>query len=247
MVKRSIAILALACLSISAGAQQTPSGSAPDAAAFKSDKEKTSYALGMQLGAGFQRQGLDLDPASLEKGLADALSGGKTLLTEDQARAVLQNAQEELQKKQAAIRAEKALANQKEGDAFLTANKAKEGVIALPDGLQYKVLKAGDGKKPDTDDTVTCNYRGTFIDGTEFDSSAKHDGPASFPLKGVIKGWTEALQLMPVGSKWELYVPAQLAYGENGAGGVIPPNSTLIFEVELLSIKDKDQVKDQAK
>jgi len=213
-------------------------GVAEDTSALKTPQEKFSYALGMEIGNGFRKQALDLDPATVGKGLADAFSGGKTLLTEDEMRTVLTSAQEELRKKQAALRAERAQVALKEGEAFLAANKGKEGVIALPSGLQYKILKAGTGEKPDSDDTVVCNYRGTLVDGTEFDSSAKHNGPATFPLRGVIRGWREALQLMPVGSKWQLFVPAYLAYGENGAGQVVPPNSALIFEVELLSIQE---------
>jgi FKBP-type peptidyl-prolyl cis-trans isomerase len=130
-------------------------------------------------------------------------------------------------------------ANKTAGEAFLAANKTKEGVVTLPSGLQYKILKAGDGPKPTAADTVVCNYRGTLIDGKEFDASEKHGGPATFPVSGVIKGWTEALQLMPVGSKWQLYIPSDMAYGASGAGGDIGPNSTLIFDVELVSIKGK--------
>jgi FKBP-type peptidyl-prolyl cis-trans isomerase len=129
--------------------------------------------------------------------------------------------------------------NKKAGDAFLAANKAKDGVVTLPSGLQYKIITAGTGPKPSATDTVVCNYRGTLIDGKEFDASAKHGGPASFPVNGVIKGWTEALQLMPVGSKWQLFIPPDLAYGAQGAGADIGPNATLVFDVELLSIKDK--------
>ena len=131
------------------------------------------------------------------------------------------------------------LANKKEGEEFLAANKSKEGVVTLPSGLQYKVLKEGTGPKPSATDSVACNYRGTLINGTEFDSSYKRGQPATFAVNGVIKGWTEALQLMPVGSKWQLFIPADLAYGERGAGADIGPNSTLIFEVELLSIQAK--------
>lgn len=232
MAKQWAVVLGLALLALPAAAQDTP--------AFKTPKEKFSYALGMEIGSGFRKQALDVDPESLGKGLADAFSGGKTLLTEDEMRAVLTSAQEEYKKKQAALRAEKAQAALKEGELFLEANRSKEGVVTLPSGLQYKILKAGAGEKPEFDETVVCNYRGTLIDGTEFDNSSKHDGPATFPLRGVIKGWTEALQLMPVGSKWQLFVPPQLAYGENGSGQVIPPNATLIFEVELLAIKEKD-------
>jgi FKBP-type peptidyl-prolyl cis-trans isomerase FklB len=129
--------------------------------------------------------------------------------------------------------------NKAEGQAYLAKNKTQPGVVTLPSGLQYKVLKAGQGKKPTAGDTVVCNYRGTFLNGTEFDSSYKRNQPASFPVGGVIKGWTEALQLMPVGSKWQLFIPPELAYGERGMPGAIPPNSTLIFEVELLSIQGK--------
>ncbi len=233
MAKQWILVLGLALLAGPAAAQDTPT--------FKSQKEKFSYALGMEIGDGFRKQALDVDPESLSKGLADAFSGGKTLLTEDEMRAVLASAQEDYRKKQAALRAEKAQAALKQGEEFLEANKSKEGVVTLPSGLQYKIQKTGSGEKPELDETVVCNYRGTFLDGTEFDSSAKHNGPATFPLKGIIKGWTEALLLMPVGSKWQLFVPPQLAYGENGSGQVIPPNSTLIFEVELLAINEKEK------
>ena len=132
-------------------------------------------------------------------------------------------------------------ANKTEGETFLAANKNKEGVVTLPSGLQYKILKAGTGPKPTASDSVVCNYRGTLVNGTEFDSSYKRGQPATFPVNGVIKGWTEALQLMPVGSKWQLFIPAQLAYGERGAGPDIGPNATLIFEIELLSIQGKGQ------
>jgi FKBP-type peptidyl-prolyl cis-trans isomerase FklB len=252
MSRTFTALFAAAWLAATAAAQ-TPSAATPPASAsqppaaassqsdssvFKTPQEKTGYAIGMQIGTGIRKQGIDIDAASFAKGFADAFSGGKTLLTEDEMRSVLTAAQAEFRARQEALREEKAKAAQKAGDDFLAANKTKEGVVTLPDGLEYKILKAGEGKKPDGDDTVTCNYRGTLIDGTEFDSSDKHNGPASFNVKGVIPGWTEALQLMPVGSKWQLFLPSQLAYGERGAGD-IPPNSTLIFEVELLSIADK--------
>jgi FKBP-type peptidyl-prolyl cis-trans isomerase FklB len=163
--------------------------------------------------------------------------GGKTLLTDQEAQASMEEVRSDLVKKQQAE-------GKKEGDDFLAANKGKEGVVTLPSGLQYKILTAGTGPKPTASDTVACNYRGTRIDGTEFDSSYKRGQPTKFPVNGVIKGWTEALQLMPVGSKWQLFIPSDLAYGERGNQG-IPPNSTLIFEVELVSIEagDKDQKK----
>ena len=233
MARRWTVVLGIALLTLPAAAQDSPH--------FKTPKEKLSYALGMEIGNGFRKQALDLDPAIVNQGFADAFSGGKTLLSEDEMRAVLTSAKQDYQKKQAALRAEKAQESLKQGEAFLAANKSKEGVTTLPSGLQYKILKAGSGEKPDIDDTVVCNYRGTLIDGTEFDSSAKHNGPATFPVKGVIRGWKEALQLMPIGSKWQLFVPAHLAYGENGAGQLIPPNSALIFEVELLSIQENEK------
>jgi FKBP-type peptidyl-prolyl cis-trans isomerase FklB len=209
---------------------------AQDAPELKTDKDKFSYALGMNFGKNFRQQGLELDPAVFAKAFAQSFSGGQTAITDQEMQAVLTAAAQEIRKKQAALQEEKGAAAQKEGEAFLAANKTKEGVVALPSGLQYKILKAGTGEKPTLDDTVACNYKGTLINGTEFDASEKHGGPATFPVKGVIAGWTEALQLMPVGSKWQLFVPSNLAYGPQGPGD-IGPNATLIFEVELVSIQ----------
>ena len=191
----------------------------------------------MNVGTNLQRQSLDVDPAILLQGLKDGLAGSKPLLTEEEARTLLTQLQEDMRKKQAEKAQQMGAANKTEGEAFLAANKNKEGVVTLPSGLQYKILKTGTGPKPTASDSVVCNYRGTLINGTEFDSSYKRGQPATFPVNGVIKGWTEALQLMPVGSKWQLFVPASLAYGDRGAGADIGPNATLIFEVELLSIQ----------
>ena len=209
---------------------------AQDAPELKTDKDKFSYALGMNFAENFRKQGLEWIPAVLAKAFAESFNGGKTAMTDQEMQTLLTAAAQEIRKKQAAQQAEKGAAAQKEGEAFLAANKAKEGVVALPSGLQYKILKAGTGEKPTLDDTVVCNYKGTLINGTEFDASEKHGGPATFPVKGVIAGWTEALQLMPVGSKWQLFVPSNLAYGAQGPGD-IGPNATLIFEVELVSIQ----------
>jgi FKBP-type peptidyl-prolyl cis-trans isomerase len=187
------------------------------------------------------------DPALLTRGLKDGLAGGKTLLTDAEAQTVLTDMQKEMRDKQQAKQQAEGAANKKEGEAFLAANKGKEGVVTLPSGLEYKILKAGTGAKPTAGDSVVCNYRGTLINGTEFDSSYKRGQPTTFPVGGVIKGWTEALQLMPVGSKWQLFVPSDLAYGERGAGADIGPDTTLIFEVELLSIEDKSKDKDKEK
>ena len=171
------------------------------------------------------------------KGLQDMLAGGKTLLTPDEAKTVITELQKAMVVKQAAAAKAAGEKNKAEGEAFLAANKAKEGVVTLPSGLQYKVITTGTGPKPTLEQTVICQYRGTLIDGKEFDSSFKRGQPASFPVKGVIKGWTEVLQLMPVGSKWQVFIPSALAYGERGAGADIGPNATLIFEIELVAIK----------
>jgi FKBP-type peptidyl-prolyl cis-trans isomerase len=171
--------------------------------------------------------------------MKDAMAGGKLLLSDDEIKATLTKLQTDLRARQEVAMQEAGEINKKAGDDFLAQNKTKEGVVALPDGLQYKILKEGNGPKPAATDSVVCNYRGSLIDGTEFDSSYKRGQPATFPVNGVIKGWTEAVQLMPVGSKWQLFVPADLAYGNRGAGPDIGPNATLIFEVELLSIQNK--------
>jgi len=210
---------------------------------LQTDKDKFSYALGMNLGQSLHKQSVDVDPDILLHGMKDALAEGKTLLTEDEARSVLVAAQTELRKKMQEKAAAESAANKKQGEEYLAANKSKDGVVALPSGLQYKILQEGTGPKPTATDSVVCNYKGTLIDGTEFDSSYKSGKPATFPVTGVIKGWTEALQLMPVGSKWQLFVPSNLAYGERQAGPQITPNSTLIFEVELLSIEPKEAPK----
>jgi FKBP-type peptidyl-prolyl cis-trans isomerase len=208
---------------------------------LKTDREKQSYAMGMNLGIGLHRQGMTLDPALLARGLRDAQTGAKTAMTEDEARTAVQQFQNEVREKMQSSAQGEDAANRKAGQEFLEANKNKPGVITLPDGLQYKIVKEGDGPKPTASDTVSCNYRGTLIDGKEFDSSYKRGQPASFPVSGVIKGWTEALQLMPVGSKWELYIPADLAYGDRGAGQDIAPGETLIFEIDLLGIQNKSE------
>jgi FKBP-type peptidyl-prolyl cis-trans isomerase len=209
---------------------------------LKTPKDKISYAIGMNIGKGLKRDSVDVDPAILARALKDVLAGGKTLLTEQEAQATLTALQTDMRKKQMEVRQQAGEANKKEGEAFLAENKAKDGVVTLPSGLQYKILKEGDGPKPTAADSVVCNYRGTLINGTEFDSSYKHGQPATFGVGQVIKGWTEALQLMPVGSKWQLFVPGELAYGDRGTqGGPIGPNSTLIFEVELVSIQPKEK------
>jgi FKBP-type peptidyl-prolyl cis-trans isomerase FklB len=213
------------------------------AAPLTTRKQKFSYALGMNIGSGLgtnlKKQSIEVDWSLVAQGLKDSGAGTKTRLTEDEAKAVLTEVQTEVRKQQQEKAKETADKNKTAGEAFLAANKTKEGVVTLPSGLQYKILKAGTGPKPTATDTVVCNYRGTLIDGTEFDSSTKHGQAATFGVSQVIPGWTEALQLMPVGSKWQLFIPSNLAYKERGAGADIGPNSALIFEVELLSIQDK--------
>jgi FKBP-type peptidyl-prolyl cis-trans isomerase len=198
---------------------------------LKTNKEKASYAFGANLGRNLKKEGIELDPAIVARGFKDGSGDSKLLLTEEESKAAMMAYSEEVQKKTEAT-------NQKEGDAFLAANKVKPGVVTLPSGLQYKILTAGTGPMPTASDTIICNYRGTLVNGTEFDASASHGGPATIPVGGVIKGWTEALQLMPVGSKWQLYIPPSLAYGSRQTGP-IGPSSTLIFDVELISIQEK--------
>jgi FKBP-type peptidyl-prolyl cis-trans isomerase FklB len=268
MLAAGVVLLGSAVAQTSAAPSQTPPAKKPAAPAAKkspsaatktgtaskdqpvtaltTSKQKASYAIGMNWGTGLHRQAIDVDTASLLQGMKDGLAGGKTLLTEDEARAALMQLQKEMQEKQQAKAAAEGEANKKEGEAFLAANKSKEGVVTLPSGLQYKILTPGTGPKPTATDSVVCNYKGTLINGTEFDSSYKRGEPATFPVTGVIKGWTEALQLMPVGSKWQLFIPSDLAYGARGTpGGPIGPNATLIFEVELMSIKDKNPPPDK--
>ncbi len=227
-----VMVAALAVAPLAASAADAP-------ATLKTDKDKLSYSLGMDVANSFMRQNVEVDPAVFARGFADAYAGGPTALTEDEVKAEIMKLQKDLMAKQEAQMKDAAAKNKVAGDAFLAANAKKEGVVTLPSGLQYKVIKEGTGPTPTADDTVTVNYKGTLIDGTEFDSSYKRGQPATFPVKGVIPGWTEALQKMKVGSTWELFIPPSLAYGEKGAGRFIAPNSTLIFQVELLGIGDK--------
>jgi FKBP-type peptidyl-prolyl cis-trans isomerase len=223
------------------GATPKPAEGSP----LSTQKDKVSYAIGMSVGSrlhdDLSRQSIDADDKLLLQGFQDALSGGKTLMTADEARTLLTQFQAEVRAKMEEKQKLAAETNKKEGDEFLTANKTKPGVVTLPSGLQYKILTPGTGPKPTAEDSVVCNYRGTLINGKEFDSSYKRGEPATFPVSRVIKGWTEALQLMPVGSKWQLFVPSDLAYGPRGASAEIGPNATLIFEVELLSIQEKEK------
>ncbi len=208
-----------------------PGQQAPPDAPPMPDKEKLGYGLGMRFAGGLKAEAPTVDVDALAKGIEDGASGAKPLLTAEEAKGIMEAWQKSMKERRAA----RAQENKKKSDAFLAENKKKEGVVTLPSGLQYQILKEGTGSKPKETDRVTVHYRGTLIDGTEFDSSYAREKPATFPVRGVIKGWTEALQLMKTGAKWKLFVPPDLAYGQRGQGRKIKPNSALIFEVELLS------------
>src|SRR6266704_2170120 len=206
---------------------------------FKDTKEKASYSIGVSIGQNFKNQGADLNLETVLQGMKDAVEGKKTLMTDQEIQETMMSFSTQMRAKAQEKQKEAGEKNRKEGEAFLAENKKKDGVKITPSGLQYKVITLGSGPKPTTNDTVVTHYRGTLIDGTEVDSSYKRGEPATFPVTGVIKGWTEALQLMPVGSKWQLFIPSDLAYGEHARSAEIGPNATLIFEVELVSIQEK--------
>ncbi len=219
--------------------QATRGSSAAAAPAFTTDKQKASYGIGLSIGGsmhGTQLTADDIDLQALTRGLVDGLSNAKPALTDQE----LQQVMTDFHKQITSRMQDKAKAlgdkNKTDGEAFLAANKTKEGVKTLPSGLQYKVIKAGNGPTPGPTDTVKAHYKGTLLDGTVFDSSYDRGKPETFPVNGVIKGWTEALQLMKVGDKWQLFIPANLAYGEHGAGSDIGPNAVLVFDVELLDV-----------
>jgi FKBP-type peptidyl-prolyl cis-trans isomerase FklB len=203
---------------------------------LKTEKDRISYSIGMDIGNNFKKQSLDIDPDILTKGIKDALSGSKPLMTEQETIETMTNLRKQVMAKQAEMMKEAGTQNKVKGDKFLAENKKKDGVITLPSGLQYKIINKGSGDSPKLTDEVSVNYRGTLIDGTEFDSSYRRGKPATFKVNAVISGWTEALQIMKPGSKWQLYIPSSLAYGERGAGRDIGPNAALIFDVELLSV-----------
>ncbi len=210
---------------------------AADKQALESEQEKISYALGMTIGNNLKKD-VEVDLDAFFQGVEDAHTG-ETLMSEEEMQQTMMVFQQQMQQKQMQKMQEAAAANKAEGKAFLEDNQDKEGVVALDSGLQYKVMQEGDGPSPEASDTVKCDYKGMTLDGEVFDSSYERGEPATFPLDGVIKGWTEALQLMQVGSKWKLFVPSDLAYGDKGAGEMIEPGSTLIFEVELLDITEE--------
>jgi FKBP-type peptidyl-prolyl cis-trans isomerase FklB len=204
--------------------------------AFSNQTDKVSYAIGVDIGSNFKKQNIDLNPDVLAKGVKDGLSGGKTMMDDKEMRDTLMNFQKELMAKRQAQMQEMVQKNKAEGETFLAENKKKPGIITLPDGLQYKIVKAGSGVSPTDTDSVTVNYEGTFPNGKEFDSSYKRGKPATFPVTQVIPAWTEALKMMKPGAEWMIYVPASLGYGERGAGP-IGPNQVLVFKIELISVQ----------
>ena len=225
-MKHFMIIAAALSVALTASGENKPSQ-------LKDLKDKVSYSIGLDLGFNFKKQNLELNPDALLAGVKDALGGKQPLLNENEVKETMTALTKEIENKQKAL----AEQNVKDGEKFLAENKKKEGVKTTASGLQYKVIKEGTGPKPKLTDAVVANYRGTLINGTEFDSSYKRGQPATFPLTGVIKGWTEALQLMKVGSKYQLFIPPNLAYGDRAMGPALGPNSTLIFEVELVGIQ----------
>ena len=246
-MKKILILAVVAIAGMSASAQQKPktktstatqqkkkpTTAIPSQAVLRTSLDSLSYALGLSLAEFYKQQGITTVNTSLvSRAINDALKGGKVLLDEEQMNSSITGY---LQK----VKSEKSSVARKAGEAFLAGNKSKTGVVTLPSGMQYLVIKQGTGPKPSINDTVRCHYTGTLIDGTVFDSSVERGEPAEFPVSGVIRGWVEALQLMPVGSKWKLFIPSELAYGDNQAGPTIAPGSTLVFDVELLEIVKK--------
>jgi FKBP-type peptidyl-prolyl cis-trans isomerase FklB len=199
--------------------------------------DKVSYSIGLNIGKDFKSQNIEVTPELLARGIKDAISDTKPLLTDEEIQEAIASFQQERMAEAEEMAKAAGEKNRQEGESFLLENAKKEGVVTLPSGLQYKVIEEGTGKSPEPGDQVTVHYRGTLVDGTEFDSSYERGEPVTFPVGGVIPGWTEALQLMKEGAKWQLFIPPSLAYGEKGAGQVIGPNSTLIFDVELISVQ----------
>ncbi len=236
-MKKKVLVSALAWTLVS-----TP---AAFAAELETLEQKASYLMGLDVGARMQALGYALDVDALQLGMEESAEQAERSLSDEELRDAVAEIQQRFQQRQQQQQQEQAAANQQLGEDFLAENGKKEGVLTTASGLQYKILSAGEGPKPLETDTVQVHYRGTLVDGTEFDSSYSHGGPATFPLNGVIPGWTEGLQLISQGTKAELYIPAELAYGPRGMGPVIGPNSTLVFEVELLAINPQQEVAEQ--
>jgi FKBP-type peptidyl-prolyl cis-trans isomerase FklB len=241
MTRKRAVIAATGLLALAGVVATAARGRAPQVRPPESPKEKLSYAMGVALAKSFEAQGADIDPGVLLRGLEDALAGNKLFMDGVDLRTTVGAFDADVQRKQVQIAKRIAEDAKRQGEAFLADNAKKEGVVSLPSGLQYRILKQGDGVRPTYADAVECRYRGTRLDGVEFDSSSPHGRPATFDVAAVLPGWREALKLMPVGSKWQLFVPPELAYGERALRGEkgpgIGPNATLIFELELLAIR----------
>lgn len=203
---------------------------------LKTEKDRLSYSVGVDVAKNFKKEEIEIDPDVMLQGIKDGLSGGKLLMSEKEVRQVLSALQSQVRQKMAANRQFAAEDNRKKGAAFLKANKLKDGVATLPSGIQYKVLKAGHGPKPADASTVECTYRGTLIDGTEFDAT-EPGKPATLQVERLVAGLKEAVKLMPAGSTWRIFIPSQLAFGERGSGNSVGPNATVVYEVELLAVK----------
>jgi FKBP-type peptidyl-prolyl cis-trans isomerase FklB len=224
------------------------------AADLKTEDERVSYSLGFSMGTNFKKDELNIDLELFQRGIEDGVGGGEQVLSEEEMRETMTAFQQKMRAKRQAEyrqrmeeRKKQGEANKEKGKAFLEANKSKEGIVTLESGLQYKVIEEGTGDSPKATDTVKCHYKGTTIDGKEFDSSYQRGEPATFALNRVIKGWTEGLQLMKEGGKWQFFVPSELAYGERGAGQNIGPNEVLVFEIELIEIQKPATEKSETK
>jgi FKBP-type peptidyl-prolyl cis-trans isomerase FklB len=238
MKKIYLSTLAIALVGITmTGCNEEKKAETAETPALTTQEQKVGYAIGAQIGAQLAMTKDDIDSKALVAGLTDAMNGTTLKLTDQQMQEAKMAFQKKVQDKAQKEMTKLAEANKADGEKFLAENKTKEGVVTLPSGLQYKVIQAGTGATPTAADTVVTHYTGTLINGQVFDSSVQRGEPATFPVNGVIAGWTEALQHMKVGAKWQLFIPAELAYGERGAGQTIAPNSTLIFDIELLEIK----------
>jgi len=225
-----------AAMVLAVSVEAAEEGPAQPVVKLETEMDKVSYALGTRVGEGFKQGGVEVSLDLFMRGVKDVLAERELALTADEMQQVMAEFQQRMMAQQMELRQKEAEANLAEGTAFLDANKDKPGVMVLPSGLQYKVLEEGTGPSPTPTDRVKVHYRGTFVNGEEFDSSYKRNQPAEFQVNGVIAGWTEALQLMKEGAKWQLFIPANLAYGERGRPPSMPPNSTLIFEVELIEV-----------
>ncbi len=241
------ALLSLATLSMFLFAQNALAADEAKGGQLKDKKDKISYAIGVDVGKSIMKQKIDINADPFMAGFKDGQADKTTLMTEEEIRQTLMALQSEMLEKQKSQIKEAATKNLSAGEKFLDDNKKKKDIVTLPSGLQYRVIKEGKGEAPKATDVVTTHYRGKLIDGTEFDNSYNRGEPVKFAVNGVIPGWTEALQLMKPGSKWELFIPSKLAYGENGVGQIIGPNSALVFEVELLTVEKPEKQTDKAK